>query len=417
MVDPISLAFGGLASGFVGAIGPRLVQQIMPTPFDRAQTISIEVQRQRLVDEEKRFERQTAEARERLLIELQHRQDMIALQEQLRRWEFDFLPSAFIQASAVAGGRSLNIILHMSNHRRIKHENIDHSAIMLKEAVFFAEEQMVSLYTADRIFPQNYADTSQNTVLFYPSSNLDKELPIQSTVTTLASVLASEPVILVDIAIRDGFSYRVTIAHWGDAMGTAPQPVILPPQTINLVPFMSDIKRASSILSLTLTGLLVALSDNFHLLRHMGAMPTPAMPSLINSVNGTADASVDWKALCRVYGHTLDMLADRSPIIATDIAAKLALATHAANEDELAKDMLGYAVRIYAKSYRQPDNPQQVIDRLASTSLGTEQKALLDALHIVGGLEAKPAAPVRSKHDTYMLLTGAAVSHEGTLDA
>lgn len=403
-MDPLSFFVGGLTLGFVNAIGPRIVQRLLPTPFDQAQIVSIETQRQRLLDEEKRFDRQMIEARERLVEELQHRKDMLELQEQLRRWQFDFLPKAFLQASGSAGGRALNIILRMSDHRRQSSAD-DRSVDLLKDAVMAAEEQLTALYSSERLFPRSHEVSPKNGVLFYPHYRLERELPVQSAVTTLSSLLASEPVLLVDIAIRDGLRYRVTLAHWGDAMGDQPQPVLLPSQTLDLSGMASDPERAGSTLSLTLIALLVALSDNFHLLRHLSAMPQPAMPGLMAFVKKTPHADINWNGLYPIYARTLDTLGDRAPSIAAEMSASLAIATRD-SENPIAQQMLERAVRHYAKAHKQPFDLQRTLDRLSISSFSGEHPFLLQALQQVGGLKPNPEHSLRTKQEAYALLTG-----------
>lgn len=396
---------GALTLGFVNAIGPRIVQRFIPTPFDQAQIVSIGTQRQRLVDEDKRFERQMTEARARLLDELQHRKDMIELQEQLRRWQFDFLPAAFLKASEAAGGKALNIVIRLSDHRRVSVGDNDPATIILKDAVMAAEEQMIALYAGDRLFPETPETTPKNGVLFYADYRLGRELPVQSAVTALSSLLASEPVVLVDIAIRDGLRYRLTISHWGGAIGDAPQPVILPSQTLDLSAIAaSEPERVSLTLSLTLTSLLVALSDNFHLLRHLWAKPQPAMPALMKFIRKYSGASVDWEGIFPVYRRSLDLLGDRAPAIATDIAADLALAIHAEGQHALAQKYLKQAACYFAAAYHQSEDFSQILQKLIRSSLNKEHPSLVEALMQVGGLKPEPLLNMRSKTEVYNLL-------------
>lgn len=406
-MEPISAALTSIAilgNGFVNAIGPRIAQKLFPTPFDQAQIVAIETQRQRLIDEESRFQRQIAESRVRLLQELTHRKDMVELQEQLRRWQFDFLPAAFINMSQSAGGTALNIILRISDHRRSPGGKSDVEAIMLKDAMMAAEEQIIALYSAESLFPYGSIIGPRNGVFFYADYNLRRELPIQSAVTTLSTLLSSEPVVLIDIAIRDRQRYRVTVSHWGDAMGDAPQPVTLPSKTLDLSAFTNDQQQAAGALSVSLISLLVAISDGFHMLRHSWATPQPALPSILSYLRRTSGLAIDWEALYAIYQKSIEITASRSPNIAIELCAHFAIAAQRIGEKDVANMALEQAQRIFCGLYRQISDPQQIVTRLVASSLQHHYPQLLSALKVIADVSPQTTS-VRSKEDTYALLS------------
>lgn len=402
-MDPIATPIAYIASGFIQALGPRIAQGLFPTPFDRAQVIAIETQRQRLIDDESRFQRQMAESRERLLQELQHRRDMVELQEQLRRWQFNVLPSNFICRSQKAGGSVLNIILRVSDHRRVGSSEPDLPAIILKEAIINAEDRLTTLYAGDRLFPYRSASQASNGVLFYADYRLGAELPIQAAVTTLSGLLASEPVVLVDVALRDQLRYRVTISHWGDAMGGDALAVTQAPQTIDLSPLANSAEQAAAALSTSLLVLLISLCDNFHMMRHAAAQPRPALPEIVRDLRETSTLSADWGGVFTSYLHSIHAIGTRAPIMAIDMAAGLAVEVHRAGLGDAAAAMAQRALGYFGLAYRMSDDPQQVMNRLVTTKLGDTHADLKHALCDVLGIE-QIQYQGRTKLEAYRLL-------------
>lgn len=402
-MDPIATPIAFIVSGFIQALGPRIAQGLFPSPFDRAQIIAIETQRQRLIDEESRFQRQMTESRERLLQELQHRRDMVELQEQLRRWQFNVLPSDFIRRSQLAGGGTLNIILRNSDHRRVGSSEPDLPAIILKEAILNAEDRLTTLYAADRLFPSRSVSHVGNGVLLYADYRLGAELPVQAAVTTLSSLLASEPVVLVDIALRDQLRYRVTISHWGDAMGGDTHAVTQGPQTLDLSGLAKSAEQAASALSTSLLLLLVSLCDNFHLMRHNALRPTPALPEIVRDLKDTSALSTDWGAVFNSYEHSIDAIGTRAPMMAIDMAAGLAIEVQRAGLGHAAAVIAQRALGYFGLAYRTQDDAQQVLNRLVTSKLGDAHADLKRALQDVLGVEHVHHQG-RTKLEAYRLL-------------
>lgn len=402
-MDPIATPIAFVISGFIQALGPRIAQGLFPSPFDRAQVIAIETQRQRLIDEESRFQRQMTEARENLLHELQHRRDMLELQEQLRRWQFNVLPSDFIRRSKMAGGSALNIILRISDHRRVEASKPDRPAMILKEAIMNAEDRITTLYAADRLFPSRSLSCVGNGVLLYADYRLGAELPIQAAVTTLSSLLASEPVVLVDIAIRDQLRYRVTLSHWGDAMGGDTHAVTQGPQTLDLFALVNSAEQAASALSASLLILLVGLCDNFHLMRHNALQPKPALPEILRDLKGTRTLSGDWSAVLSSYEYSINAIGIRAPMMAIDMAAGLAIEVQRAGLGDTAALIARWALGYFGLAYRMSDDPQQIMNRLVTTKLGDAHSDLKRALRDVLGIK-HIHHPGRTKLEAYRLL-------------
>lgn len=364
-MDPLSLVVGGAVVAFVNSIGPRLIQALIPTKFDQAQVLSIANQRDRLVLEERRFETQMREARERMLIEHQQRLELAERAAQLSRWPMEFLPADYIRRSGDSNGRSLNVIVRQSDHRRgpsADPANMESTARLLKDALFVAEDQMLKWYTGDRFGSRRGG--AYNGVLFYPDYRLHAAKDIQSIVSVLSSLTYTEPSVLIDIAVLDRLVYRVTISHWGAACSDGPRAITLPPVVVNLSSLVNDETKARIALSVTMSSIVASIADTFHLLRRPHELPVPAMFELISHGGNVEDPASYWKPISESYRTGLAHLAERSPLLASELSANAALAAHGAKQGPYADSFLENAVRYFRQIHHKELSEFAVLKKL-----------------------------------------------------
>lgn len=398
MIDPITAAVAAAGYGLANSIGPRLIQKLIPTPFDKAQIASIETQRLRLQSDEARFERQLEEARERLLNEHRQRRELLEYQEQLKHWPHSVLPMDFINRSGEANGRSLNIILRQSDHRQSAAggSNQDISVRILNRAILIAEDQMIDWYSNQQLANNRVSD-SVNGVLFYPSYKLTAPEDIQSTTTTLSSLMRTEPTILLQIAVCGNLVYRLAISHWGEAFGDTSKAIALSPILINLSSLASDEQSAQRTLSMVLTTVIVSMADTFHLLRRPHDLAVPAIYNLMKLSQSLDHAKVYWEPIVKTYRTGLKHVADHAPLLASELAANTALVAAKAGQTEQSVLFLQDAVHFFCVATSFQGDEQQLLNRINSNHpTATEKLKLQQALIEIRRLSPEPVVNRRS---------------------
>jgi hypothetical protein len=391
----IDILLGSIALTFVNSIGPRVVQRLIPTKFEEAQIASVALQRERMEQEERRFEQRLVEDRQRFLAEHQSRLELTEWQHQLARWPMGCLPADFIRRSADAHGRALNVIVRQTDHRPQKKETKnDATLLLLKDAIFKAEGRMLEWYP---LTDQSFSALSQraNGVLFYPDYRVHRDSAVkgvQEVVTTLSNSLSTEPTVLIDLAVTSDLICRVTVAHWGEVYNSQAHAIALPSFLIDLSTLESEVGKASFYLSLSLSSIIASMADTFHLLRSPHAFPTPELPQLMAwSANAKLPGSF-WKPLTQAYQAAIGHVAENAPALASELSAGAALVTHSAQQQQFADELLNDAIRYYRAATRFSGDEQAIMNRLTAARARRDEplklQSALDELRGLGAIEA-----------------------------
>ncbi len=367
MIDPISAGVAAAALGLAHSIGPRLVQALIPTPFDKAQVVGIEVQRQRLAAEEARFIQSNADARQRILLDYEQRRGQAEFQKQLDSWPIRPLAVDFIRRSGEARGRAVNVIVRQTDHRNTGPDDAAHamSQRILRGALHQAERQILKWYTMDT----TQDVPSRNGVFFYPGYALYPAGDIQSFATTLAGLVGTEPTLLIDIALCDDLKYRVAISHWGQAYQEGSTLQVLDPIDIDLSAMAHDEEQAHFALTITLSSAIMSMADSFHLLRRPHEFPEPAIFRLMQFGRAKVDLPDYWGTIVEPYRVALGYIAERAPLLASELAAKAALSAQRADQVDHAQHLLTDSLVHFRKAFSVAGDEQAVIDRVSCRPL------------------------------------------------
>jgi hypothetical protein len=188
----------------------------------------------------------------------------------------------------------------------------------------------------------------------------------------------------------DDLNYRVAISHWGQAFQEGGTLQVLDPFYIDLSAMAHDEGKAHLALTVTLSSAITSMADSFHLLRRPHEFPEPAIFRLMQYSRAKADIPDYWKTIVEPYRVALGYIAERAPLLASELAAKAALSAQRADQSAQAEQMLTDALAHFRKAFSVAGDDQAVIDRAARQAIPLcGEMPLVDALQTVRGISVQ----------------------------
>jgi len=376
MIELIAAAIAAgafVVASFVSSVGPQLARRFVPSRFDMATMEGVALRRQELEAQESRFLRGLAEARDLKLREFEARRGDIELQMELQRWPLGVLPAALLSRSRSYNGRALNVILKLVEPR---------------DAGFYAEAAQ-SLGAAIGILDEGPLLSATravfafgNDLTFYHEIRKNVSLSGEGLRTTLWSPLRTEPTVLIEVNIPRADRFVFSVSHWGGAFEPAAPLVALGPLTLDVASLPSDDGSRQVSLALTLSSLIVSLGDTSRAMRRPHELHVPVFPTLMKNATSSGVPSDAWKPMMTAYLSSYDGIAAHSPRIASELAARAALAAQDADQPDFAATLLHKAIALYREATgARTESPEALLahlirERTRSDALSQLEQAL-----------------------------------------
>jgi hypothetical protein len=387
MIDLLILGVSIVLGDFIKGAGSQLMRRVIPSNFDQAQRENVEIRRQELRAQEDRFLKQIAETRKLKMDELEtmHRNHQEAQDraEQLRRWPLRMLPMDVLQRSALLNGTALNMILAVvdcndADFYKGAGKNINNSIDAMNGYPLHALRDMMHKFSDD--------------VILYNDTIKGSRLSGESLISTVWSMLKTDPTVLVEVNVLSPDRYIFYISHWGGAFdpeGRFVSPIKrLAPLSVDLSSVPPDaVAQRTLALALGLSSVLVSIGDAYRTLQRPHELPVPLFPSLMTNAASASLPDGVWKPMTKAYLATYDGVATHSPAIASELAAKASLVAHAENQRDFAEALLDKALQVHPV-LRNATMPDDVIKPILirQRRQGREPSELENALRTLRGM-------------------------------
>jgi hypothetical protein len=396
-----------LATG--NALGPIIAQVIAPLaknwlPADaeiesfKLRTRELKLREQEFAMRENHFVRQMAEARNNLIIQLESQRANLEDQELFRRWPLGVHAINILRESARRNSFALNVIVcivdtNQSEFHRATGQAISHTIDMLSNHSLSIAEQAAGAFDNDMLC---YRDTLRNSRLVGDSLRV-----------TLSTLLITEPTVLIELRIPHVNKVELHVSHWGMPSLTSKSFTRYKTQTIALSPFpeslhsekntgseatqqYQQILMARSItVGLALAAIIVSIGDIFRALQRPHMFSAPVLPAMMQDPTfglravGVEIPKTVWQPLTSMYISTYESVASINGVLASELAAKAALAAHGAQNCEFANQLLERALHFNTQlSSPEEDRVMSILYRQRTHNKPTE---LETALSIIRG--------------------------------
>jgi hypothetical protein len=347
-----TLVAGGsyIMGSFIQSVGPQIARRLIPTQAEKALLANVDLRRQEMRVREEHFLKQIAETRQLKMDEIEKmrliRREEADYNEQIRRWPLRVLPIDILNRSKSLNGQSLNVILGI---------------VDTNDAEFYKGEGKLIGRTIDMINGspmhtlRNAMGEFRSDIVFYHETLRGSRLSGDGFRSTLWSLLQTEPTVLIEVNVPASNRVLFYISYWGGIFepdGTFASPIAaFKPIALDLtlVPSEDDAQRQVA-LALGLSSVLVSLGDAYCTLQRPHIMHTPVFPALMRNAAAASLPEGVWKPMTKAYLSTYDGVASHSPMVASELAAKAALAAHDVSQTDFAAGLLDKALALYQQA-------------------------------------------------------------------
>lgn len=375
----------GAASG----VAQRLAQKFISTPMETAKisnmAASIELQRQRMCEDERRFLIQMQENRN---LHLQRMQNERSLQEHLRqidRWPLQIMAPNILKASSSVNGQALNVILKLSAT-----ESDLPSAATVKTRNALVEAADMAVQRCEGLFGR--------TVSVFNEFHLLTSMTGRALSATLFGLLSSVPVALVEARVSSGSKLCVSVSIWGwelepDTHVSETARIALDFASLwsgcanGAVTIKAAGERAVRLLSDDISALIAQLGDSFHVLRQPHNPPALRLPWVM--VQQNADLSEGhWIEIVNNYVNLNDHIGLMAPPLAAESTARMAMSAFEAGQRQFANLLLEKSV-LYLKSGigLSAVDDAQFVEQLMFKPKGKQTSLVQQALGLIRGAQ------------------------------
>ncbi|MEH0197627.1 GTPase [Caulobacter sp. CCNWLY153] len=388
MIDGATIAGYGImggGSGLASGLVSRIMQHIFPTPLEKAQLHSLyenlDLARQRLEREEDRVREEWNLRRDLQLKQIEAGHTLEQDRDLMRRWPLEVPAPAFLRYSQGRTGAALNVVL-WPEQRRTPHLEAARANGLLQN---FHTAADALLDSAARMFGQD--------VIFYretekPSGVARPTLSGQQLEATLYSLTATEPTVLLQVAVEGPQALRLNYSCWAWA-GDKQEPLSGSIVVEGAAPMSAkDIERA-------LLAVICALSDQYQLVRTLKDPKAPRFLQLLGVDCGlrvrddrsAGEAMSIEELLGRNYRSALDDVAGSQPTLAAEAAARAALAAKGRGLHDLAETFLGTSLDHYRAGQPGGHDMGRVVALLMRPSSRDPEPLVRNALREIRNLD------------------------------
>lgn len=381
--------------GAGNSVAGRVLQHVFPTPLEKAQLHNLHEQvrlaRERLVEEERRAQRDLDQRWAMLREQLEHQQSLQRerieadrrlrdYQKQLDSWPLAVMAANIVDVSRRSPHPALNVIV------KVTRGHGQHAPLGPLLRAVASLDRLVRIHCGDDLFL--YSETA-------PPKDLRAEpLSQRSLISTLNGVLHSEATALLEVIPGDG-QIEIDGAFWGwtcegeDDRGTAiraRQPLMLE------LPQAEAAAEARIVNSLLL--MIVAISDTHALLSRWGVAPRLNLFRVLAEIaRNDPILAAGGAVLIEQLAAQIERLAGSAPALAAEAAARAAIAAHEAGFGDHAAALLGVALDHERKAISAPPPDEPGLIRALMAVPASRRGIVQDALALLKNATSERLEP------------------------